>query len=126
MNYLGVEVNVANMPKLDAGFIPFGVWRKAFLAGANEPFSVAVEREGGKITVLHTFLRGAEFAEANYRYAERTVKFLLWSVGGFRVYLKSDADVIARIQKAYTPAGTGPLMCSLWRTYMSVPLRSWL
>jgi len=105
MNYLGVEVNVANMPKLDAGFIPFGVWRKAFLAGANEPFSVAVEREGGKITVLHTFLRGAEFAEANYRYAERTVKFLLWSVGGFRVYLKGDADVIARIQKAYTPAG---------------------
>jgi len=105
MKYLGVEINVANMPKLDAGFVPFGVWRKAFLAGANEPFSVAVEREDGKITVLHTFLRGAEFAEANYRYAERTVKFLLWSVGGFRVYLKGDADVIARIQKAYTPAG---------------------
>ena len=105
MKYLGVEINVANMPKLDAGFIPFGVWRKAFLDGAAEPFSVAVEREDGKITVLHTFLRGAEFAEANYRYAERTVKFLLWGVGGFRVYLKGNADVIARIQKAYTPAG---------------------
>ncbi len=105
MKYLGIEVNSANTPKLDGEFIPFGVWRKAFLAEAKEPFSVAVEREDGKITVLHTFLRGPEFAEANYRYAERTVKFLLWSVGGFRVYLSGNSQVIARIQKAYTPAG---------------------
>ena len=105
MKYLGVEYSVAHGPVLDEGFIPFGVWTDAFLKEATVPFSVAVERENGKITVLHTFLRSGDFAEANYRYAERTVKFLLWSVGGFRVYLKGDADVIARIQKAYTPAG---------------------
>jgi len=105
MRYLGIDVKMANSPKLDTGFVPFGVWRKAFLEGAAEPFSVAVERENGKITVLHTFLRGAEYAEANYRYAERTVKFLLWSVGGFRVYLHGDSAVISRIQKAYTPQG---------------------
>ena len=50
-------------------------------------------------------MRDETFAEANYRYAERTVKFLLWSVGGFRVYLSGDETVIARIQAAYTPAG---------------------
>ena len=105
MQYLGIDVKIANAPKLDGGFIPFGVWRKAFLDGAKEPFSVAVERENGKITVLHTFLRGADYAEANYRYAERTVKFLLWSVGGFRVYLTGDSTVISRIQQAYTPKG---------------------
>ena len=105
MNYLGIEINLANRPVLDEGFIPFGVWREAFLKEASVPFSVAVERENGKITVLHTFLRGAEFAEANYCYAERTVKFLLWSVGGFRVYLQGDETVITRIQKAYTSAG---------------------
>ena len=105
MNYLGVEMRIANAPALDGGFIPFGVWREAFLKEAKEPFSVAVERENGKITVLHTFLRGAEFAEANYCYAERTVKFLLWSVGGFRVYLQGDETVITRIQKAYTSTG---------------------
>jgi len=105
MQYLGINVKIANPPKLDAGFIPFGVWRKAFLEEAKEPFSVAVERENGKITVLHTFLRGADYAEANYRYAERTVKFLLWSVGGFRVYLTGDSTVISRIQQAYTPKG---------------------
>ncbi len=33
------------------------------------------------------------------------MKFLLWSVGGFRVYLQGDSAVIARIQAAYTLAG---------------------
>ena len=96
MEYLNIEYAVAYNPVLDEGFVPFGVWTDAFLEGATKPFSVAVERENGKMTVLHTFLRAGDFAEANYRYAERTVKFLLWSVGGFRVYLKGDADVIAR------------------------------
>lgn len=105
MQYLNIPLDIKNVPKLDADFIPFGVWRKAYLEGADRPFSIAVEREKGQITVLHTFLRGEDFAEANYRYAERTVKFLLWSVGGFRVYLNGDETVIARICKAYTPAG---------------------
>ncbi len=105
MKYLDISYSVKNVPQLDKGFVPFGVWRKAFLDGATVPFHVAVEREDGKITVLHTFLRGSDFAEANYRYAERTVKFLLWSVGGFRVYLNGDDAVIDRIQKAYTPTG---------------------
>ena len=105
MNYLNIPYSLKNTPKLDAGFIPFGVWGKAFLEKATVPFSVAVEREDNKITVLHTFLRGAEFSDANYRYAERTVKFLLWSVGGFRVYMNGDDAVITRIQQDYTPAG---------------------
>ena len=105
MQYLNIPYHVKNLPKLDEGFVPFGVWRKAFLEEATVPFWVAVEREDGKITVRKTFLRGPEYAEANYRYAERTVKFLLWSVGGFRVYLNGDNAVIERIQKAYTPAG---------------------
>lgn len=105
MKYLDIAYSVKNVPALDKGFVPFGVWRKSFLDGADVPFHVAVERENGKITVLHTFLRGSGYAEANYRYAERTVKFLLWSVGGFRVYLNGDDAVITRIQKAYTPAG---------------------
>ena len=105
MQYLNIPYEMKNVPGLDPDFVPFGVWRKAYLEGADRPFSIAVEREQGKVTVLHTFLRGEAFAEANYRYAERTVKFLLWSVGGFRVYLNGDETVIDRIQAAYTPKG---------------------
>ena len=31
MNYLGIDYYVKNMPALDPGFIPFGVWAKACL-----------------------------------------------------------------------------------------------
>lgn len=60
----------------------------AFLQDATQEVKVAVERNEGKISVWKTCIHGTqELAEADYRYLERYVKFLLWSVGGFRVYL---------------------------------------
>ena len=29
MNYLGIDYSVKNMPALDPGFIPFGIWANA-------------------------------------------------------------------------------------------------
>ena len=85
MNYLGISYDYRNRPPLDESFLPFGVWAKAFLQGADRPFKVALEREDGRVSVYRSFLRGEEYAEANLRYLERTVKFLLWAVGGWRV-----------------------------------------
>ena len=31
MQYLGIEYSVKNMPELDPGFLPFGVWAAASL-----------------------------------------------------------------------------------------------
>ena len=106
MQYLGIEYSVKNMPALDGAFIPFGVWAKAYLKEATRPFKIAVERENGLVSVFETKLRGAEFAEANYRYAERYVKMLLWSVGGWRVYLCGDDAIAKRMQDAYRMGGT--------------------
>ena len=52
MNYLGISYDIKNIPVLDPGFIPFGVWVNAYLKEATRPFSVAVERENGKISVV--------------------------------------------------------------------------
>ena len=105
MEYLKIAYSVKNQPVLDQHFIPFGVWAKAYLEGANKPFKIAVERENGLVTVYETKLRGAEFAEANYRYAERMVKMLLWTVGGWRVYLCGDDALAAQMQAEYTQSG---------------------
>ena len=86
MQYLGVEYQMNHAPKLDPTFIPFGVWRAAYLKDAKQPIAIAVERDNGQISVHKTFIHGTpEMAEADYRYVERYVKFLLWSTGGFRV-----------------------------------------
>ena len=49
MNYLGIDYDIKNTPFLDEGFIPFGVWMRAYLEGADRPVSVAVERATGLV-----------------------------------------------------------------------------
>ena len=105
MQYLGIEYSVKNMPEMDPGFLPFGVWAAAYLSEARSPFAVAVEREEGKVHVHRSYLRGPEFAEANRRYVERLVKFLLWSVGGFRVTLCGCDEEARRLQADYAGSG---------------------
>ena len=105
MKYLGIEFQLKNTPELDAAFIPFGVWAKAYLEGAQRSFMIAIERENGLVTVYETKLRGEDFAEANYRYAERIVKMLLWSVGGWKVYLFGDDIIAKRMQEEYREDG---------------------
>ena len=106
MQYLGVNYELKHTPKLDPGFIPFGVWRTAYLKGAAKPLAIALERDKGRISVHHTYIHGTpEMAEADYRYVERYVKFLLWSTGGFRVYICGCSELAKRLQAAYTPEG---------------------
>ena len=106
MNYLGIEYSVKNLPCLDGDFIPFGVWIDAYEKGAEKPLTIAIERDKGKISVHHTKIHGTEaLREADYRYVERYVKFLLWSIGGFRIYICGDSALAQRLQKAYTLEG---------------------
>ena len=106
MRYLGVEYQMQHQPKLDPTFIPFGVWREAYLRDASQPIAIAVERSNGQISVHRTFIHGtAEMAEADYRYVERYVKFLLWSIGGFKVYICGCSDLAKKLQAAYRLGG---------------------
>ncbi len=105
MQYLGIEYNIKNTPVLDKNFIPFGVWMKEYLKEAKIPVSIAVERENGLISVRDTFIRGGQFADADYRYIERFVKFELWSIGGFRVYICGCDEIAKKLAEAYSSAG---------------------
>ena len=106
MRYLGIEYSMKHAPKLDPGFIPFGVWRAAYLKDAKQPVAIALERDEGRVSVHHTYIHGTpDMAEADYRYMERYVKFLLWSTGGFRVSICGCSEIAQRLQKTYTPEG---------------------
>ena len=101
MQYLGVEYSVRHMPELDPDFIPFGVWLEAYARGAEKPLTIALERDQGKISVRETKIHGTpEMAEADYRYVERYVKFLLWSVGGFRITKLENGTYVLKETKA--------------------------
>ncbi len=106
MNYLGVEYELKHSPRLDPGFIPFGVWMNEYEKGAAVPISIAVERNNGFLSVRHAKIHGTqEMAAADYRFVERYMKFLLWSIGGFRVYVCGCSGIARKLQAAYTPGG---------------------
>ena len=113
MQYLGIEYQMKHPPKLDPTFIPFGVWREAYLKDAKQPISIAVERDRGRVSVHHTFIHGTpEMRDADYRYVERYVKFLLWSIGGFKVSICGCPELTKRLQDAYTPTGERQFDCT--------------
>ena len=106
MEYLGIHYEQKHIPQLDPGFVPFGVWMDAYLKDAKQPLSIAIEREAGHISVRHTFIHGTpEMRSADYRYVERYVKFLLWSIGGFRVYICGCDEIAQKLQAAYSAEG---------------------
>ena len=106
MQYLGVNYELKHIPTLDPGFIPFGIWAEAYGKGAKQPIAIAVERNDGYISVRNTFIHGTEaMQDADYRYVERYVKFLLWSIGGFRVSVCGASNIAKRLQKAYSVNG---------------------
>ena len=106
MEYLGVKFDLKNTPALDPDFIPFGVWMDAYLKDAKMPIAIAVERQEGQISVRKTFIHGtSEMAKADYRYVERYMKFLLWSIGGFKVYICGCSDIAKKLQNAYSATG---------------------
>ena len=106
MEYLGISFEMKHTPVLDPEFIPFGVWAEEYLKGATQPIAIAVEKNEGYVSVHQTKIYGtAEMAEADYRYVERYVKFLLWSIGGFKVHVCGCSELTKRLQKAYVPSG---------------------
>ena len=122
MNYLGIDYSVRNLPALDPDFIPFGVWIDAYERGAAKPLTIAIERGRGQISVRHTKIHGTpEMAEADYRFVERYVKFLLWSIGGFRIWICGDSALAQRLQKAYTLQGARKFDVQFMQDVYEVP-----
>lgn len=106
MLFKGLELPVANLPELDAGFVPLSAFFRAHSAVAAQPFAVAVERTGGLVSVYETAVIGTpQYTDADAYYLDRLVKFLLWARGGFKVTLCGDAALAATVQDAYTAAG---------------------
>ena len=106
MNFLGLDVTIRNRPELDPGFLPMHAFNEAFLAGAHKPIGVAVERSGGQMAAVETFIHGTEaMREADRYYIERLVKTLLWMKGGFRVYIRGDEDMAAYLRSVYCEGG---------------------
>ena len=123
MQYLGISFDMKHIPELDPGFIPFGVWANEFEKTATKPVAIAVERDKGQVSVRRTKIHGtAEMVDADYRYLERYMKFLLWSIGGFKVSICGCSEITKRIQAAYSFDGERAFDCDFFQKLYERPL----
>ncbi len=107
MKFLNVEIPVKNLPVLDEGFIPLGLFFESYRKGAQKPLCIAVERSGGQVGTYETKIYGTpEMKEADAYYVDRLVKFLLWSWGGFKVSICGDDAVAESVKEAYSENGS--------------------
>ena len=107
MDLYGISVPMTNHPKLDPGFIPMGLFNRAFLQTATKPLGIAVERADGQIARVDTFIHGTPaFAPADKYYLGRLVKTLLWMKGGFRVYVSGDRAMYDHLKAVFADGGS--------------------
>ena len=117
MEYLGIPFSVKNVPCLQPDFLPFAPWRTAYLSQARQPFRIAVEGSG--TVVYETRIRGG--SPADLQYLERTIKLLLWSVGGWRVTLQGDGVLISQLGEIFSPHGSRAFDVAMMETVYGRP-----
>jgi hypothetical protein len=87
-------------PSLDPDFRPAALAWRAFaqsISGNSQPVRIAIEQGDGSTYVFERAISRDNTA-VNLRFLEREVKFLLWSVGGFRIHLDAPEELVVLLR----------------------------
>jgi len=108
------------VPPLDPGFQPAVLVNRHYVAAAKksgqaEPLVIGLEREGGLVSRYETLVFPHADA-ATLHYVERTVKFLLWSRGGWKLFIAGPKAIGDFIRKTYSVTGARKFDCNLMGT----------
>ncbi len=102
------------VPVLDPGFRPAVLAARQFRAQVRAskdfiPATLALEQADGSVFhfAMELFSENDSRAAANFLQVERTVKFLLWGWGGFRVHFDGPAPLGELLQKHFQQTATG-------------------
>jgi predicted NBD/HSP70 family sugar kinase len=112
---MNITLNI--VPPLDAGFQPAVIVNHNYVAAAQKtgravPLVLGLERENGLVS-RHETLVLPDGDAATLRYVERTVKFLLWARGGWKLFIGGPRAIGEFIRQTYSPAGARRFDCGL-------------
>ena len=98
------------VPPLDPGFRPAVLANQSFqraVQSAGVRAVIGLQRSSDEFSRFETtvFPEGHPDFEANFRYVERIVKFLLWQRGGHTLYFGGPRPIADYLRQAYSPGG---------------------
>ena len=109
-----IDARPPNPPPLDPAFRPAVLWNHSFSrevaeSGNPVPVRFALEQTDGLVLHQETEVLPTEHPSAflNFRFAERLLKFLLWSAGGPRVYFDGPPELGEALSKHFEDTTTG-------------------
>ncbi len=101
-------------PPLDPDFRPAVIANRLFLesttvSGKSQKLIIALEQTDGSVSRFETQIAATEspLYYANFYFVERLIKFLLWSRGGYKIYVSGPDEIAARLQEHYEKSSTG-------------------
>ena len=102
---------------LDPAFQPAAVFNRNYVettkaSGRAVPLVLGLERENGLVSRFETVVL-AEPDAATLRYVERTVKFLLWARGGWKLHFGGPKAIGEFIRKTYSARGARKFDCEM-------------
>src|SRR5206468_10772370 len=99
-------------PPLDPGFLPISLGNRRYrqlvsTAQAKTPIAIALERNHGHRSVrrMEILPPGSGHDTATRLYVERTVKFLLWQTGGWKIVIGGPRAIGDFVAQTYSPGG---------------------
>ncbi|MCP4425342.1 MAG: ROK family protein [Chloroflexi bacterium] len=117
-----LQITPTHIPPLDTGFRPMVLGNRNFrraVAQADKTTTViiGIERNAGLVhrAELEIFAPGSPHDEDSYAYVERAIKFILWSRGGWKIFIAGPSEITERIQVAYQPDGARAFDANLMR-----------
>jgi predicted NBD/HSP70 family sugar kinase len=104
--------DLKHTPELDPHFQPASVWTEAFRnlcqqRGGRELRLVILRPNGTGLIHTETILAGGDpdSLALNFRFVERTIKFLLWGFGGTSVVLENADELAQKLAEHYREGG---------------------
>lgn len=101
---------------LDPGFIPAILFNRSYQEAVKSeksvPLVIGLERECGLVSRYEAEVLPTADADT-VRYVERIVKFLVWSRGGWKLYIGGPKAIGEAIQKIYSLRGARKFDCQM-------------
>ncbi len=99
-------------PELDPDFVPAVLWNRDYRNAVNacsdsRKIAIILERSNDTISRFDTeiFPDRPEYADINFKYIERLVKFLLWMKGGYKLTIAGADELAQELSSEYSPSG---------------------